>query len=175
MPSKHYRFYDELVFHLWFDVIAMAPPRKEDAAIGINLLVKFLMSEIKRRQKMELEGQSSVVRRGLAMPNSLINEWAYATLEEGHRAGVPPSRELLELIYQRLNCTHLGRRNEKPASRSQALKMLRDGKHVREIARKTGVHASTVMQWRDNEIERERYSSEFADLQEKTRVLDFYR
>jgi hypothetical protein len=174
MASKHFHLYDQLLSDFWFDMIGWNAP-KEDTAAGIDLLVKFLMSEIIRCRKLELEGETALIRRGLAMPNSLINAWTHTALVESCRMGIPPSGDLLELIYQRLGCTHLHSEKGKPGSRSQALKLLQEGKSLREIGREIGVDTTTVMKWRDGEIERKRYKPELAELSEKTKVFDFYR
>ena len=163
-----------MLFNLW-DWTTGAPRSKREAYVGAKLFARFLLSEIKRRDEIERTGETNVVRRGLVMPQSVLNAWAWNILEDCLHHRVPPPKELLDVIYIQLNCSHLTNQRGKPHLREKGEDLLRSGHlSLRKIAGVTGVNVTTVSKWRDELPDKDIDYAEFNKLREQTHVHNFY-
>ena len=166
--------FDEILFHLW-DVSTGSPTGKRAAFEGAVRFSRFLVSELERRADLLDTGATSTFRRGLTIPDSLINAWCWNILEDCRHFQVPPPRSLLTVIYWQLGCTHLSRRRiaSGDQTRKGAIGMLASGASLRSVAKAYKVNASTVLRWRNegpHEFEQEKYT----ELRQLTNVDRFY-
>ena len=117
---------------------------------AISELSLNLLSNANRRLTQIKTGERQLVSRGHALPDSLINNFAYRMLKAcRHQELVPPS-ELVELIQCQLN------QDRAPAGAARryvqrceaiAFKADHPAAGVNEIARAVGVNPSTISRW----------------------------
>ena len=175
---KNIQLYDELMFHLW-EVTTGGAVSKREAFVGAKLFARFLLSEIEHKNGLDRAGKTTVVSRGRAISNSKLNAWAWNIMDDCHHHRVPPPRELLDVLYLQLNCSHLTNKRGKPTSRQKGEALLNrrnsgEQLSLSEIARLVGVNKTTVKTWSDELPNRKIDYDELRKLRELTNLIDFF-
>ena len=166
--------FDTILFYLW-DVTTGGAVTQRETYRGAVLFSEFLLSELERREKLREKGEAATVRRGMAMPDSLINAWAWNILEDCRDGKVPPPRALLDVIYLQLGCTHRSRVRKPPPQQAvrRAQAMVGRGDSLRAIAKELNVNASTVLRWKTEVLDP--WDQElYTELRRTTNVEAYY-
>ena len=110
-----------------------------------------LSGNLVQRETRTRQGETQLVVRGEALPDSLIGNYAYRMLRACARNHVPPPNELADLMQLLLKQDRPPQRSERRyVKRMDALNYVREhpGAGVREIAQAVGVAPSTVSRWK---------------------------
>ena len=110
-----------------------------------------LSGNLVQRETRTRQGETQLVARSEALPDSLIGNYAYRMLRACSRSRVPPPNELVELMQLLLKQDRPPQRSERRfVKRVDAIDYVRGhpGAGVREIAQAVGVAPSTVSRWR---------------------------
>jgi hypothetical protein len=172
--QKLRELFNEILFFLW-DVSTGVSENQREAFEGATRYSRFLVSELERRKRLKRAGETAVFRRGKAIPDSLINAWAWNILEDCRYHQIPPPRAMLKFLYHQLGCTHLSPRqpitSEETKQRARTLVAMKQS--IRSVAKRFDVNPSTVMRWvREDpkQFDQELYS----ELRRLTNVTRFY-
>jgi hypothetical protein len=138
--------YDAILFSVWDTTTGMGGTKKEIYKAAA-VFAEFIISEIKRAERIAAGNEAAAVRRGLIMPKSQMSAWTWNVLDDLHQFGVAPPWELCQVIYHLMGCSHLNGRRESYETRNKALQLLRQGVSVRKAAASVGVNPSSVSRW----------------------------
>ncbi len=107
-----------------------------------------ILADIEKRRQLEADGETHVVSRGLALPDSLIDRFAYDTLRLFNEFGTTMPEQLLELVKTQL---HIADPDEEKASQyvvSAYLVSRHPDASNRKIAAAVGCDHTTIRRWR---------------------------
>ena len=117
---------------------------------AISELSSVLLNNVNWRRAQIKTGKTQLVSRGHALPDSIINNFAYRMLKAcRHQELVPPS-ELVELIQCQLNQDRApSRAARRYVQRCEAIAFKADHPDagINKIARAVDVNPSTVSRW----------------------------
>ncbi len=131
------------------DIIARACADGDlDAMAELSLI---LLSHVERRDRLVQDGSASPVRRGVALPESLVNNWLYRMVKRCHLNGLAPPQELVNLLQYQLKQDRPPHNRPKSGYRKELVReyMAKNpNEGIRSIARRFGVNPSSVSRWK---------------------------
>jgi hypothetical protein len=166
--------FDQILGFLWNVSTGIATNQRE-AFEGVVRFSRFLISELERRDRLNNAGETAAFRRGKAIPNSMLNAWAWNILEDCRYHMVPPPRALLEFFYTQLGCTHMSPQRQVASEdvKRRARAMVASNQSIRVVARRFAVNPTTVMRW-IREGTRDFNQEKYIELRKLTNVTRFY-
>ena len=115
---------------------------------AVNEVCAAILADIEKQRQLKANGETHIVSRGLALPDSLINRFAYDTLRLFNKFGTAIPEQLLELIKTQLQ---IADPDEEKASQyvvSAYLVSRHPDASNREIAAAVGCDHTTIRRWR---------------------------
>lgn len=110
-----------------------------------------LLSHVERRDRLMQDGNASLVRRGAALPDSLVNNWLYRMVKRCHLNGLAPPAELVSLLQRQLEQYRPPHNRPKTGSK-KALACEYIAQHpeesTRSIGERFGVSHVVVAKWK---------------------------
>ncbi len=147
--------YDAILRSLW-DVSTGGSADPEETTRGAGVFAEFVLSELQRKNDLELAGETALARRGLSASNSILAAWVWNVVEDCSNANAPLPPAMLTVLYHLLGCNHLRDRSderklEDRRMQFEAMRWENQDLPVRATARELGVDPATIVRWKNSD------------------------
>ena len=119
-----------------------------DDVTAVNKVCVAILGDIEKRRQLEADGETHVVARGLALPDSLIDRFAYDTLRLLNKQRMALPEHLLKLIKTQLNIANPDDEKMEQYAVSAYLVSRHPDAGNRKIAAAVGCDHTTIRRWR---------------------------
>lgn len=158
---------------------SVGPNTLSDAVDGkaeaVERVSQSLLTELARREEMTIHGETHVVSRGAAIPDSYVNHLAFLMLRACQWKGQSPPHLLCELIRVQLKVRVLDELETHAYEYELAAGLVAENRNIsnREVARLVGVDHTTIRRWRTQSEFQRRVASD-RDNHGLSASLDFF-